>query len=152
MTNSGCDFRVLTATGVCLLWCSGCLLAPIPTPEHNNDELPGRTNITSEMVEKLQPGITTREAILMQLGVPEGDVSPGAAASHDPTLSEQRGEGCCCDILIGMKAALIALMALLAGGAGTLKQGDSFEVGGKKGVVSKIDALPVVENEFSRRF
>src|SRR6266850_2499639 len=52
-----------------------------------------------------------------------------------------------------MRTTLIVLIALAAGAAGRpLKQGDQLELDGKKVVISRIDALPIVENEFSRRF
>src|SRR4051812_2767786 len=46
----------------------------------------------------------------------------------------------------------LALVSLAFARGGQLKEGDRFTVGGKAGVLSKVDALPVVENEFSRRF
>ncbi|HEV8605187.1 MAG TPA: transglutaminase-like domain-containing protein [Tepidisphaeraceae bacterium] len=52
-----------------------------------------------------------------------------------------------------MRITLIVLIALAAAAAGQpLNQGDQFEIAGKKGLLSKLDALPVVENEFPRRF
>jgi hypothetical protein len=57
---------------ICLLFCGGCLLLPIPTPEHQNDDLPGRSNVTAEVIESLKPGLTTRLEILQRLGAPDG--------------------------------------------------------------------------------
>ena len=47
---------------------------------------------------------------------------------------------------------LVVLLAAAQGMAAPLKEGDQFQLAGKKGLISKIDSLPVVENEFSRRF
>jgi len=52
--------------------CTGCLMVPIPTPEHQKDDLPGRTNVSKESIESLKPGITTRLEVLQRLGSPDG--------------------------------------------------------------------------------
>ena len=54
------------------LSCCGCVMAPIPTQEHHRDDLPGRTNITTEAIDALQPGLTTRQEVLLKLGTPDG--------------------------------------------------------------------------------
>jgi len=46
-------------------------MAPIPTAEHKRDDMPGRQNITPEVVESLKPGIS-RLQVLQQLGTPDG--------------------------------------------------------------------------------
>lgn len=46
-------------------------MAPIPTKEHQRDDMPGRQNITPEMVEGLKPGIS-RLQVLQHLGTPDG--------------------------------------------------------------------------------
>src|SRR3954466_7911621 len=47
---------------------------------------------------------------------------------------------------------LMVLLAAAQGVAAPLREGDQFQIAGKKALLTKIDALPVVENEFSRRF
>src|SRR5256885_17081480 len=52
-----------------------------------------------------------------------------------------------------MRTTLIVLAALTAlAAAPPLKEGDRFQIGAKQALLSKLDALPVVENEFSKRF
>ena len=46
-------------------------MAPIPTKEHQRDDMPGRQNITPELVESLKPG-ASRLQVLQQLGTPDG--------------------------------------------------------------------------------
>src|SRR5205809_3605238 len=63
--------RFLPLLLFCALWCSGCVMAPIPTKEHHRDDLPGRSNITPEAIEILKPGLT-RQEVLVHLGSPDG--------------------------------------------------------------------------------
>jgi hypothetical protein len=51
-----------------------------------------------------------------------------------------------------MRTVLIALIGLATLAAEPLKQGDHFQINGKTISITKIDSLPVVENEFSKRF
>lgn len=51
-------------------------MAPIPTREHHRDDMPGRENITPEVVEALKPGITRLE-VLQRLGSPDGVFEEG---------------------------------------------------------------------------
>ena len=55
-----------------LFFCCGCIVVPIPTKEHQRDDLPGRTNITPQDIAALRAGETTREAVLLNLGNPDG--------------------------------------------------------------------------------
>lgn len=64
--------RFLAPLALLAFSCCGCLMAPIPTTEHQRDDLPGRTNITPEVIEGLRPGITTRQEVLARLGTPDG--------------------------------------------------------------------------------
>jgi outer membrane protein assembly factor BamE (lipoprotein component of BamABCDE complex) len=55
-----------------VLSCSGCIVVPIPTREHQREDLPGRTNITPQAIEALRAGETTRQEVLQRLGNPDG--------------------------------------------------------------------------------
>ena len=55
-----------------MLSCCGCIVVPIPTREHQRDDLPGRTNITPQAIEALRAGETTRQEVLQSLGNPDG--------------------------------------------------------------------------------
>ena len=47
-------------------------MVPIPTKEHQRDDMPCRTNITPQAIEALQAGETTRQDVLQRLGTPDG--------------------------------------------------------------------------------
>ena len=64
-------WATLPAVSVLLVLCGGCVMAPIPTREHHRDDLPGRSNITPQVIEGLKPGIT-RQEVLVRLGSPDG--------------------------------------------------------------------------------
>src|SRR5437870_3726246 len=55
-----------------------------------------------------------------------------------------------------MRTVFICMAYLLVAGqwvfAAGIKEGDQFEIGGKRAVLSKVDSLPIVDNEFSKRF
>ena len=48
--------------------------------------------------------------------------------------------------------ALVVALACRSGAAGAPRQGDSFTLGGREFVATRVDALPYVDNEFSKRF
>jgi outer membrane protein assembly factor BamE (lipoprotein component of BamABCDE complex) len=48
---------------------AGCLAIPIPTPEHGL--LEGRGMIDDAAIQRVTPGVTTREEVLLQFGEPD---------------------------------------------------------------------------------
>src|SRR6266704_739451 len=55
-----------------------------------------------------------------------------------------------------MRTVFIGVAYLLVAGqwvfAARISQGEQCEIGGKRALLSKIDSLPIVDNEFSKRF
>ena len=50
---------------------NGCIVIPIPTPEHGAGADGGRGRIPRETIDLIKPGITTREDVLLMLGGPD---------------------------------------------------------------------------------
>ena len=55
-------------------------------------------------------------------------------------------------LMLGIVVMGMASLHTRADGNGPLKQGDHFALGEARYVVTKVDALPYVENEYSKRF
>jgi transglutaminase-like putative cysteine protease len=56
--------------------------------------------------------------------------------------------------VMGCVIGVLALVSIPVGGAEApgLKEGDSFGIGGRRYIVRRLDALPYVENDYSKRF